>query len=118
METNLFHKAHKKNSPEEAKSHLAKDTPNPIQDKKGQASNVYELTSIFKGIKWMHAVCKYPVKSTWIKAIRTGNYVGWPLLSIENVCKHYPEIEETPKGHLNQSRKNVRSTKIKSNSTP
>ena len=69
--------------------------------------NVYELPSIVQGIKWMHAICRYPVKSKFIKAICIGNYVGWPLLSVENVYKHYPKIEETPKGHLNQSQKNV-----------
>jgi hypothetical protein len=61
----------------------------------------------------MHAVCEYPVKSTWIKAIRAGNYIGWPLLTEQNVKKYYPETTETPKGHLNQTRKNVRSTKPK-----
>ena len=80
------------------------------------ANNVYELPSIGKGIKWMHAVCGYPVKSTWMKSIRSGNFVGWPLLTVENVHKHYPETEETPKGHLNQSRHSVRSTK--SNAIP
>eukprot|EP00804_Cyclotella_cryptica_P020074 CCRYP_014880-RH/>CCRYP_014880-RH protein AED:0.12 eAED:0.12 QI:0/-1/0/1/-1/1/1/0/1096 len=59
----------------------------------------------------MHAVCGYPVKSTWLKAIKAGNFVGWPLLTEKNVAKYYPETDETPKGHLNQTRKNVRSTK-------
>ena len=48
-----------------------------------------------------------------MKAIRAGNFLGWPLLTVENVQKHYPETEETPKGHLNQSRHSVRSTKSK-----
>ena len=59
----------------------------------------------------MHAVCLYPVKSTWIKATRTGNDIVWPLLSTENVHKHYLETDETAKGHLKQARKNVHSTK-------
>ena len=59
----------------------------------------------------MHAVCGYSVKSTWLAAVEAGNYVGWPLLTTRNVKKYYPETTETPKGHLNQSRKNVRSTK-------
>eukprot|EP00804_Cyclotella_cryptica_P025596 CCRYP_002824-RB/>CCRYP_002824-RB protein AED:0.38 eAED:0.38 QI:0/-1/0/1/-1/0/1/0/350 len=59
----------------------------------------------------MHAVCGYPVKSTWIKAIKAGNFVGWPLLTEKTVAKYYPDTDETPKGHLNQTRKNVRSTK-------
>jgi hypothetical protein len=59
----------------------------------------------------MHSVCGYPVKSTWIKAVKAGNFVGWPLLTEKNIAKHYPDTDETPKGHMAQSRKNVRSTK-------
>ena len=77
------------------------------------AHNVYELPSIRQAIRFMHAACGFPVKSTWIKAIRSGNYVGWPLLTVSNVHKHYPETDETPKGHLNQSPAGTRSTKPK-----
>ena len=59
----------------------------------------------------MHAVCRYPVKSTWLKAINAGNFVGWPFLTKRNVNKYYPDTNETPIGHMNQTRKNVRSTK-------
>ncbi len=62
----------------------------------------------------MHAICGYPVKLTWLKAIKVGNYVGWLMLNECNVQKYYPKTIETPKGHLNQTRKNVRSTKEKS----
>ncbi len=48
-----------------------------------------------------------------LKAIKAGNYVGWPMLTERNVQKYYPETIETAKGHLNQTRKNVRSTKTK-----
>ena len=78
-----------------------------------QANSVYDLPSTEQAIKWMHAVCGYPVKSTWLKAIKAGNYIGWPMLNERNVNKYYPETNETPKGHMNQSRKNVRSTKPK-----
>ena len=61
----------------------------------------------------MHAVCGYPVKSTWLKAVKAGNYIGWPLLTIRNVNKYYPETTETPKGHMNQTQKIVHSTKAK-----
>ena len=59
----------------------------------------------------MHTVCGYPVKSTWLKAIKAGNYVGWPMLMKRNVQKYYPKATKTAKGHLNQTMKNVRSTK-------
>jgi len=74
---------------------------------------VYDLPSTEQAIKWMHAVCGYPVKSTWLKAVKAGNYVGWPMLTERNVKKYYPETSETAKGHLNQTRKNVRSTRHK-----
>ncbi len=61
----------------------------------------------------MHAVCGYPVKSTWLKAIKAGNFVGWPMLTKRNVQKYYLKTIKTAKGHLNQTRKNVRTTKVK-----
>jgi hypothetical protein len=59
----------------------------------------------------MHAVCGYPIKTTWVKAVKAGNFVGWPLLTVKNIIKYYPERDEMPKGHMNQQRKNVRCTK-------
>ena len=61
----------------------------------------------------MHAVCGYPVKSTCLKAIKAGNFNGWPIINKNNVKKYYPETNKSPKGHLNQTRKNVRSTQAK-----
>jgi len=78
-----------------------------------QADSVYDLPSTEQAIKWMHAICGYPVKSTWLKVIKAGNYVGWPMLTKRNVQKYYPETIETAKGHLNQMRNNVCSTKEK-----
>ena len=46
------------------------------------AHNVYELPTLGDGIKWMHAVCGYPAKDTWLKAIRAGNFVRWLLLTV------------------------------------
>ena len=76
-----------------------------------EANSVYDLPSTEQAIKWMHAVCGYPVKSTWMKAVSAGNYIGWPLLTVRNVNKYYPETNETSMGHLNQTRRNVRSTR-------
>ena len=76
-----------------------------------QANSVYDLPSIKHAIKWMHAVCGYPVKTTWVKAVKAGNFVGWPLLTVKNINRYYPETDETPKGHIHQQRKNVRSSK-------
>eukprot|EP00804_Cyclotella_cryptica_P013702 CCRYP_016146-RA/>CCRYP_016146-RA protein AED:0.57 eAED:0.15 QI:0/-1/0/1/-1/1/1/0/211 len=45
------------------------------------ANSVYNLPSTEQAIKWLHATCGYPVKSTGIKAIKAGNFHGWPLLT-------------------------------------
>ncbi len=78
-----------------------------------QANSVYNLPSTEQAIKWMHAVCRYLVKLTWLKAIKAGNYVGWPMLTERNIQKYYPKATKTAKGHLNQTRKKVCSTKEK-----
>ena len=80
-----------------------------------QAKSVYDLPSIEHAIKWMHAVCGYPVKTMWVKAVKAGNFVGWPLLTTKNINKNYPKTDETLKEHMNQQRKNVRSTKTQCN---
>ena len=55
--------------------------------KLGQATSVYDLPLTEQAIRWMHTVWGYPVKSTWIKVIKAGNYMGWPLLTETNVKK-------------------------------
>lgn len=75
-------------------------------------NSVYNLPSTEQSIKWMHAVCGYPVISTWLKAIAAGNFIGWSLLTVQNIKKYYLEMTETPKGHLNQMQKNVWLKKI------
>jgi hypothetical protein len=78
-----------------------------------QANSVYDIPSTEQAIKWMHVICGYPIKSTWLKAIKAGNYVGWPMMTERNVKKYNPKTIKTAKGHLNQTRKNILSTIVK-----
>jgi hypothetical protein len=73
--------------------------------------NVYELPSIEPTIRYLHAAAGYPVKATWLKAIRNGNFSTWPLINVKNVAKHFPESEETQFGHMRGQRQGVRSTR-------
>ena len=59
----------------------------------------------------MHAAAGFPVKSTWLKAIKHGNYNSWPGLTYNNVAKYFPHSIETIQGHMVQSSQGVRSTK-------
>lgn len=55
----------------------------------------------------------FPTKATWIKAIQAGNYATWPLLNVENFNKHFPELDETQKGCMRQTKLGLQSTKTK-----
>ena len=78
-----------------------------------KANILYDLPSTEEAIKWMYTFCVYPFKSTWIKSIKAGNYIGWPMLNERKLAKYYPDTTKTTKRHLNQSRENFRSTKPK-----
>jgi hypothetical protein len=64
-------------------------------------------------INYLHGACFSPVKSTWIKAIKNGNFSSWPGLNEQNVEKYLSKSTATAKGHLNQQRQNARTTNIK-----
>ncbi len=76
-------------------------------EKKETAANVYSLPSISQVIKYHHAAAGFPTKDTWVKAIKAGYYVSWPGLTAEAASKHFPESEETQKGHMKKQRQNV-----------
>jgi hypothetical protein len=64
-------------------------------------------------INYLHAACVSPVKSTWIAAIKNGNFTSWPGLTERAVEKYLLKSSETVKLHLSQKRINARSTNIK-----
>jgi hypothetical protein len=64
-------------------------------------------------VSYLHAACFSPVKSTWITAIKNGNFTSWLGLTEHAVEKHLYKSTTTTKGHLNQQRQNDRTTKIK-----
>jgi hypothetical protein len=53
-------------------------------------------------INYLHAGCFSPVKSTWITAIKKGNFLSWPGLTEHAVEKYLSKSIATTKGHLNQ----------------
>ena len=73
--------------------------------------NVSEHSTQRDLVTFLHAACFSPVPSTWIDAIHAGHFTTWPGLTADLVRKHLPKSPATIKGHLNQQRKNIRSTK-------
>ncbi len=64
------------------------------------AMSVYELPSTKEVVRFLHAALGFPTKATLLTAIRHGNLVTFPGLTTANVSKHFPESDETQKGHM------------------
>ena len=82
-------------------------------DNNKEVNNVYSLPSMTQSIKYLHAAAGFPVKETWLTAIKAGNYVTWPGLTPAAVRKHFPDSDETQKGHMKKQQQGVRLTRIK-----
>jgi hypothetical protein len=75
------------------------------------ANKVVHSTTMRDHILFLHAACFSPTLETWLLAISCGHFITWPGLTTANVRRYLPKSEATAKGHLDQQRKNLRSTK-------
>eukprot|EP00804_Cyclotella_cryptica_P009391 CCRYP_018074-RA/>CCRYP_018074-RA protein AED:0.17 eAED:0.15 QI:0/0/0/0.75/0/0/4/0/1210 len=92
-------------------THIREHLQASLQCNTDHILNVYELPSIEQSIRYLHAAAGFPTKSTWLAAIRKGNYRTWPLITVKNAHKHFPQYEETQQGHMRNQRQGTRSTK-------
>jgi hypothetical protein len=51
-------------------------------------------------VKYLNAAAGFPVKDTWTKAIKAGNFITWPTNILSTVQQHFPESYETQTGHM------------------
>jgi hypothetical protein len=72
-----------------------------------------DLPSIGALVGFYHACLGFPVKQTWLDAIKAGNSDTFEGLTYSNAAKYCPDTDETIMDHLAQQRQNVRSTKAK-----
>jgi hypothetical protein len=75
------------------------------------ALNMHDLPSVGALVHYLHAAVGFPVKSTWLAAIKAGNFASWPGLTYANASKFCPSSDETIKGHPSQVRQGLSSTK-------
>ena len=73
-------------------------------------AHAYDLPNTPALIVYLHATAGYPVKSTWLQAIKRGAYATWPGLTYALAAKYCPDADETIKGHMAQPRQHIRST--------
>ncbi len=72
-----------------------------------------DLTRIGALVSFYHACIGFPVKQTWLDAVRAGNFNSFDGLTYANVAQYCPDSDETILGHLAQQCQNVQSTKPK-----
>ena len=77
------------------------------------AFSAYDLPSVEALVRWYHAAAGFPVRDTWLRAIKAGNFDSWPGLTYNNAARYCPSADETIKGHMTQTCQGVRSTKTK-----
>ena len=61
-------------------------------------------------INYYHAAAGFPIKATWLRAIKRGYYIGWPGLTAERVQTHLQPKIETALGHMHKVRQGVKTT--------
>ena len=49
-----------------------------------RAYSAYDLSSMEALVRYFHAAAGFPVRTTWLKAIKVGNYRTWPVLTLAN----------------------------------
>ena len=62
-------------------------------------------------ITYPHPAAGYPIKQTWIRAIKQGHYIGCPGLTAERVHKFLTPKVETAMGHMHKVKQGTKSTK-------
>ena len=78
-----------------------------------QAFSAYDSPRVEALLRYFYAAVGFPVKSTWLDAIKAGKFDSWPGLTYQNSAKYCPFSDKTLKGHMSQTRQNIRSTKPK-----
>jgi hypothetical protein len=62
---------------------------------KAECNHAHENSNKKYLINYLHAACFSPVNSTWINAIKNGNFTLWPGLTEQSVVKHLSKSTTT-----------------------
>ena len=60
----------------------------PEWSKGPTALNAHDLPSVGALVRYLHTTAGLPVNSTWLGAIKAGNYSSWPGLAYANASKY------------------------------
>jgi len=86
--------------------------PQLARDHCANAAAGYTPRAIPDLINYYHAAAGFPIKTTWLRAIKKGYYIGWPGLTVDRVQTHLNPKIETALGHMHKVRQGVKTTQI------
>jgi hypothetical protein len=92
---------------------LGREYPEQFIPGVDEANAIFDLPNSRQTLQYFHAAAGFPTKETFLEAVRAGNFATWPGLTTTLIAKHFPDSDETQKGHMKGQRKGVRSTKVK-----
>jgi len=81
-----------------------------IAESTHMASSVYHTTTLAEAIKFLHQCLFSPTINTLCKAIDNNQLLGFPAITSALIRKYLPPSMATAKGHMNHTRKGLRST--------
>ncbi len=82
-------------------------TISPGIDVAEAAMRVYKLPSTKEVLRFLHAALGHPTQATLLTAAQHCNLVTFPCMTPQNVSRHFPESDETQKGHMKQTKQGV-----------
>jgi hypothetical protein len=96
---------------------LGQEHPNHFIAGVDVANAIFDLPNTRPSLMYYHASAGFPVKETFMDAVRAKNYATWPGLATTLISKHIPDSKEMQKGHIKGQRKGVQSTRVKAETT-
>ncbi len=72
-----------------------------------RANAIFKLPSTRQTILYHHALVGFPIKETFLNAVRAGNYTTWPGLTIAALHKYFLDSDEMQKGHMRSQRQGI-----------
>jgi len=92
---------------------IERDKTSNIGGVSERANTIFELPTTRQTILYHHASAGFPVKETFLDAVRSGNYATWPGLTVTALHKYFPDSDGTQEGHMKGQHQGIRFTKQK-----
>ncbi len=91
---------------------LCREYPDQFVAGVNEANTIFNLPNTRQSLLYHHALAGFPLKETFLAAVRAGNYATWPSLTNTLILKHFPNLDKMQRGHIKGQRKRMRQTKV------